>query len=100
MPDQHDMLGARSIDQRRHIVHKMRQSVVCDLRRPGGAPVSALIDGPDAIPHSHQHRYLVPPGDGVLRKAVQAESQPVSGALLQHLKAQPVGLNELGLHIR
>ena len=42
----------------------------------------------------------VPPGDGVLRKAVQAERQPYSGALLQHLEAQPVGLNELGLHIR
>src|SRR5262249_46931048 len=50
--------------------------------------------------HSRQHRYLVPPGDGVLRKAVQAERQPYSGALLQHLEAQPVGLNELGLHIR
>src|SRR5262249_23312080 len=46
------------------------------------------------------HRYLVPPGDGVLRKAVQAERQPYSGALLQHLEAQPVGRNELGLHIR
>ena len=34
-------------------------------------------------------RYLVPPGDGVLRKAVQAERQPYSGALLQHLEAQP-----------
>src|SRR5215813_9008773 len=49
---------------------------------------------------SRQHRYLVPPGDGVLRKAVQAERQPYSGALLQHLEAQPVGRNELGLHIR
>ena len=47
-----------------------------------------------------RRRYLVPPGDGVLRKAVQAERQPYSGALLQHLEAQPVGLNELGLHIR
>jgi hypothetical protein len=36
----------------------------------------------------------------VLRKAVQAERQPVSGALLQHLEAQPVSLNELGLYIR
>jgi len=36
----------------------------------------------------------------VLRKAVQAERQPVSGALLQHLEAQHVGLNELGLHIQ
>src|SRR5215468_5502284 len=51
-------------------------------------------------PHSRRHRYLVPPGDGVLRKAVQAERQPYSGALLQHLEAQPVGLNEFGLHIR
>src|SRR5205807_114849 len=100
MPDQHDILGAGGIDQRRHIVHKMRQSVVCDLRGTGGAPVSALIDRPDAIAHSCQHRYLVPPGDGVLRKAVQTERQPVSGALLEHLEAQPVGLNELGLHIR
>src|SRR5215467_9398179 len=47
-----------------------------------------------------RRRYLVPPGDGVLRKAVHAERQPYSGALLQHLEAQPVGLNELGLHIR
>src|SRR5262252_6649543 len=47
-----------------------------------------------------RRRYLVAPGDGVLRKAVQAERQPYSGALLQHLEAQPVGLNELGLHIR
>src|SRR5262249_9219391 len=47
------------------------------------------------IAHSRQHRYLVPPGDGVLRKAVQAERQPYSGALLQHLEAQPVGRNEL-----
>src|SRR5215813_1601438 len=47
-----------------------------------------------------RRRYLVSPGDGVLRKAVQAERQPYSGALLQHLEAQPVGLNELGLHIR
>src|SRR5215472_11362065 len=47
-----------------------------------------------------RRRYLVPPGDGVLRKAVQAERQPYSGALLQHLEAQPVGLNKLGLHIR
>ena len=70
----------------------MRQGVVCYLRRPCGAPVSALIDSPDAIAHSRQHRYLVPPGDGVLRKAVQAEPQPYSGALLQHLEAQPVGL--------
>ena len=31
----------------------------------------------------------------MLRKAVQAERQPYSGALLQHLEAQPVGLNEL-----
>ena len=92
MPDQHDIFGPRGIDQRRHIVHKMRQGVVCYLRRPGGAPVSALIDSPDAIAHSRQHRYLVPPGDGVLRKAVQAERQPYSGALLQHLEAQPVGL--------
>jgi hypothetical protein len=44
----------------------MRQGEVCYLRRPGGAPVSALI--------------------GVLRKAVQAERQPYSGALLQHLE--------------
>ena len=36
----------------------------------------------------------------MLRKAVQAERQPYSRALLQHLEAQPVGLNELGLHIR
>jgi pimeloyl-ACP methyl ester carboxylesterase len=57
----------------RHIVHKMRQSIVSDLRGPGGAPVSALIDRPDAIAHSCRHRYLVPRGDGVLRKAVQAE---------------------------
>src|SRR5215813_7914077 len=60
-----------------------------------------------------RRRYLVPPGDGVLRKAVQAERQPYSGgllrcltpvpysgALLQHLEAQPVGRNELALHIR
>src|SRR5215471_15281196 len=33
-----------------------------------------------------RRRYLVPPGDGVLRKAVQAERQPYSGALLQHLE--------------
>ena len=64
MPNQHDTFGACGIDQRRHIVHKMRQSVVCDLRGPGGAPVSALIDRPDAIAQSCQHRYLVPPGDG------------------------------------
>src|SRR5215472_13181864 len=100
MPDQHDIFGARGIDQRRHIVHKMRQGVVCYLRWPGGASVSALIDGPDAIAHSSQHRYLVPPRDGVLWKAVQAERQPVSGPLLQHLEAQPVGLDELGLHLR
>jgi hypothetical protein len=36
----------------------------------------------------------------VLRKAVQAERQPASGALLQHLEAQLVGLDELGLYIR
>src|SRR5215831_16753275 len=36
--------------------------VWCDL---GG------VHGPDAIAPSRQHRYLVPPGDGVLRKAVQ-----------------------------
>ena len=36
----------------------------------------------------------------MLRKAVPAERQPYSGALLLHLEAQPVGLNELGLHIR
>jgi hypothetical protein len=65
--------------------------VRCDL---GG------VHGPDAIAHSRQHRYLVPSGDGVLWKAVQAERQPYSGALLQHLEAQPVGRNELGLHIR
>src|SRR5262252_9494946 len=46
-----------------------------------------------------RRRYLVPPGDGVLRKAVQVERQPYSGALLQHLEAQPVGRNELSLHI-
>src|SRR5215469_3548691 len=100
MPDQNDTLGLRGVDQRRHIVDKMRQSVVCDLRRPGGAPVSALINGPDAIAHSREHRYLVPPRDGVLRKSVQAKRQPVSDTLFQHLEAQPVGLDELGLQIR
>src|SRR6516164_7856342 len=69
MPNQHDTLGACGINQRRHIVRKMRQSIVSDLRGPGGAPVSALIDRPDAIAHSCRYRYLVPPGDGVLRKA-------------------------------
>src|SRR6516165_4269405 len=69
MPNQHDTLGACGINQRRHIVHKMRQSIVSDLRGPGGAPVSALIDRPDAIAHSCRYRYLVPPGDGVLGKA-------------------------------
>jgi hypothetical protein len=44
-------------------------SIVSDLRGPAGAPVSPLIDRPDAIAHSCRHRYLVPPGDGVLRKA-------------------------------
>ena len=61
------------------VTSSTRCGIVCDLRGPGGAPVSALIDRPDAIAHSCQHRYLVPPGDGVLRKAVQAERQPVSG---------------------
>jgi quercetin dioxygenase-like cupin family protein len=32
----------------------------------------------------------------VLRKAVQAERQPVSGTPLQHLEAQPVSLNGFG----
>src|SRR5215468_10971977 len=44
MPDQHDIFGVRDIDERRHIVHKMRQGVVCYSRGPGGAPISALID--------------------------------------------------------
>src|SRR5262252_4307188 len=62
-------------------------------------PAAALVsDRDDAA--LFRRRYLVPPGDGVLRKAVPAERQPYSGALLQHLEAQPVGLNELGLHIR
>jgi hypothetical protein len=31
---------------------------------------------------------------------VQAKRQPVSDTLFQHLEAQPVGLDELGLQIR
>ena len=73
----------------------MRQGEVCYLRRPGGAPVSALIDGPDAIAHSRQHRYLVPPGDGVLRKAVQAERQPYSGACSSTSKRSPLASTNL-----
>src|SRR5215469_16281717 len=43
-----------------------------------------------------RRRYLVPPGDGVLRKAVQAERQPYSGALLQHTsKRSPLAATNL-----
>src|SRR6516225_5667722 len=58
-PSQHNALGVCGVNQRHHVVQKMRQSVVCDLCRPDGAPVSALINGPDAIAHSREHWYLV-----------------------------------------
>ena len=35
----------------------------------------------------------------MLRKPVQAQRQPVTRALLQYLEAQPVGLDEFGLHV-
>src|ERR1700747_726931 len=95
MPNQHNALGVCGVNQRHHVVQKMRQSVVCDLCRPGGAPVSALINGPDAIAHSREHWYLVPPRDCVLRKSMQAKRQPVSDTLFSTSKRSPLALTNL-----
>src|SRR5215831_4997679 len=61
---------------------------------------------PAALVSDRDDAALFPaPVSGAARRWRAPESRagrapPYSGALLQHLEAQPVGLNELGLHIR
>src|SRR5947209_1819413 len=95
MSDQNRFFCSGGINQSGHVVPELLQRILLNSQRTAGSSISTLIGRPRAIAQPRQHRQLPAPRERMFRKAMQAQSQPVTATAGGHFKSLPITADKL-----